>query len=139
MIPNLLKDRSRVRQAALNERATVEFLRAMVVTVPENVERFHAMFVDNQCSYIGDDPLGQGRAGGLSVRQRDLFERALALGASGIVIAHNHPSGLCRPSAMDIQSTRRLKAVAEALDISPRTAHREWALAKAWLRRELAP
>lgn len=117
MIPNLLKDRSRVRQAALNERATVEFLRAMVVTVPENVERFHAMFVDNQCSYIGDDPLGQGRAGGLSVRQRDLFERALALGASGIVIAHNHPSGLCRPSAMDIQSTRRLKAVAEALDI----------------------
>ncbi|MEM7780904.1 MAG: JAB domain-containing protein [Pseudomonadota bacterium] len=117
MIPFLLKDRSRARSAALNEHATVEFLRTMVITTPNIIERFHVMFVDAQGTYVGDAPLGQGRAGGLTVRLRGLFARALSLGARGIVVAHNHPSGLCRPSDKDIEATKKLKTVAEALDI----------------------
>ena len=89
----------------------------MVIAGGNDVERFHVMFFDARGTYLGDDAVGQGRAGGLIVRQRMLFERALAFGASGIVIAHNHPSGLCRPSQKDIEATRRLNAVAQALDI----------------------
>ena len=117
MIPFLLKDRSRAQPAALSEHATVEFLRSMVVIAPHGVERFHVMFVDAEHRYIGDVPLGHGRAGGLSVRLRDLFERALSLQAQGLVVAHNHPSGLCRPSSRDIESTKKLRNLAEALDI----------------------
>lgn len=37
-------------------------------------------------------------------------------GSSGIVLAHNHPSGDSQPSRMDLQATRKLAAATEALD-----------------------
>lgn len=97
--------------------AMVEFLRAMVISQPFNSERFHVLFVDPSGTYLGDAPMGSGGAGGLSLRMRDLFTKALSHKASGILVAHNHPSGQCRPSRADILSTRRLETVATALDI----------------------
>lgn len=75
------------------------------------------MFLDEQRAYLDDAPMGSGCAGSMSVRMREIFGHALAVGASGILVAHNHPSGQCRPSQFDIDATRRLKTVAQALDI----------------------
>jgi len=97
--------------------ATIDFLRAMVIARPYEAERFHVLFVDKDRSYLGDAPLGAGGINSLSLRMRDLFSKALSLGANGILVAHNHPSGQCRPSRADIVSTRRLETVATALDI----------------------
>ena len=99
------------------DHAMINFLRAMVITKPFEAERFHALFVDNNRAYLGDAPLGLGANGRLSLRMRDLFSRALLCGANGILVAHNHPSGQCRPSRSDIISTRRLESVGTALDI----------------------
>lgn len=99
------------------DHAMIDFMRAMVIAKPFEAERFHALFVDENRSYLGDAPLGLGGSGQLSLRMRDLFSKALSLNAGGVLIAHNHPSGLCRPSRCDIMSTRRLETVATALDI----------------------
>lgn len=99
------------------DHAMIDFLRAMVIAKPFEAERFHVLFVDQNRSYLGDAPLGLGGNGSLSLRMRDLFSKALFCGANGILIAHNHPSGQCRPSRADIVSTRRLETVATALDI----------------------
>ena len=117
MIEQLLKPRGRARPLEASQRELVDLLRAMVLLPPRNTERFHAVFLDGQRSYLGGAPLGNGRTGSLSVRMRALFENALAMDARGIIVAHNHPSGLCRPSAFDIEATRKLKLVAEALDV----------------------
>lgn len=103
--------------SARRDCALVDFMRAMVIAPPFNAERFHVLFVDNAGSYLGDAPMGLGSSGALSLRMRDLFTKALVHGARGILIAHNHPSGQCRPSHADIVSTRRLETVATALDI----------------------
>ena len=95
----------------------VDFLKTMVIAPPFNAERFHVLFVDQHGSYLGDAPMGAGGAGGLSVRMRDLFKKALSHNANGILVAHNHPSGQCRPSQADIVSTRRLETIATALDV----------------------
>jgi len=89
----------------------------MVIAEPFEAERLHVLFVDERRSYLGDSPMGLGGASSLSVRMRELFTKALSLRANGIVVAHNHPSGLCRPSRSDIVSTQRLEKVATALDI----------------------
>lgn len=102
---------------AASDSATIDFLRAMVIKQPFETERFHVLFVDQRRSFLGDAPMGSGRADCLSLRMRELFTKALSLRANGIVVAHNHPSGLCRPSRSDIVSTRRLEQVATALDI----------------------
>jgi DNA repair protein RadC len=47
---------------------------------------------------------------------REIIADAAAHGSAGIVLAHNHPSGDPRPSESDFRATRRLAAVAEALD-----------------------
>jgi len=107
--------RSSIRAAGDSD--TIEFLRAMVIKLPFEAERCHVLFVDNRRSHLGDAPIGSGGAHCLSMRMRDIFSKALSLRAHGIVIAHNHPSGQCRPSRSDIVSTRRLEQVATALDI----------------------
>ena len=47
---------------------------------------------------------------------RQIIADAVSHGSSGIVLAHNHPSGDPRPSDSDFRATRRLAAAAEALD-----------------------
>jgi len=47
---------------------------------------------------------------------REIIVAAATLGTSGIVMAHNHPSGDPRPSDSDCRLTRRLATAAEAID-----------------------
>lgn len=105
------------RQSEHRHTAMVEFLRAMVIGPQGRTERCHALFLDHRRAFLGDSPLGEGADSTLSLRMRDLFGRALSMNASGILIAHNHPSGQCRPSHCDISSTMRIRSVAETLDI----------------------
>ncbi len=81
-------------------------------------ERLHAIFADRASGYIADEPVVMGSASRIEARVRPLIERALALGASGILLAHNHPSGRCRPSAEDVSGTRRLAQIAQALELT---------------------
>ena len=97
--------------------AMIDYLRSVVLTSPAGGERFHAIFVDTRRAYLGDEAMGRGEGSALTLRMRDLFGHALSLGASGIIIAHNHPSGDCRPSQYDIDATKRLATIASALDI----------------------
>lgn len=100
-----------------HQRAIVDFLRKMVISPTGREEKFHVLFLGQNRVYLGDIPLATGGAGALSIRMRDLFAYALGLGAQSVVIAHNHPSGQCRPSQRDIEATERLNKVAGALDI----------------------
>ena len=95
----------------------VGYLRSVVIAHPLAKERFHVVFLDDQRRYIGASPMGRGAVSALTVRIRELFRSALAVNASAIIVAHNHPSGVCRPSDIDISETRRLASIAQALDI----------------------
>lgn len=117
---NLVEDRFRPRKQSPPEArlsAMIEYLRSVVLRAPEHGERFHAIFVDARRNYLSDASLGQGDINKLTLRMRELFGRALAEGATAIIIAHNHPSGNCRPSPHDIEATIRLSAIGQALDI----------------------
>jgi len=48
---------------------------------------------------------------------RPLIAEALALGATALIVAHNHPGGTASPSRADIVATRRLVEVARPLQI----------------------
>ena len=95
----------------------VAYLRSMVICPQDERERCHALFVDARRTCLGDAAIGRGGRGALSLRMREIFGEALRLEAHGIILAHNHPSGECRPSSYDISATRQLAAVASALDI----------------------
>ncbi len=65
-------------------------------------------------------PFGGARAPGLARQLIDRFGGlggALDLGARQLIVAHNHPSGDCSPSADDRRTTQDLMAAANALEI----------------------
>lgn len=95
----------------------VAYLRSVVLYPQDDRERCHVLFVDERRSCLGDAAIGRGGRGALRLRMRDIFGEALRLDARGIILAHNHPSGACRPSGCDIAATRQLAGVANALDI----------------------
>lgn len=56
-----------------------------------------------------------GTADSCEVSVREIATRAL--GCAGLILAHNHPSGIAEPSNADIQLTKQLILLAEALDV----------------------
>jgi DNA repair protein RadC len=80
-------------------------------------ERFHATYCDGRGRYLHDEVLVCGSSGSVGMRARLVFSRALVFGATGLLIAHNHPSGRCRPSSDDVSATNRIRDIASALDI----------------------
>lgn len=111
---------SRERVSLLEQRtaATIAYLRSVVLAPPGIRERGHAIFMDSQRAFLGDAAFGIGSMSTLQMRMRGVLGEALRLDAAGIILAHNHPSGQCRPSSCDIAATRRLQEVASALDIT---------------------
>ncbi len=57
----------------------------------------------------------EGDACGAEFPLRAILRDAALHGSAGILLAHNHPSGDCRPSRADCHATRRLTVAAEAL------------------------
>ena len=51
------------------------------------------------------------------VHPREVYRAAITAGASAIIVAHNHPSGDCTPSAEDVRITRQLVAASKIIDI----------------------
>jgi DNA repair protein RadC len=61
--------------------------------------------------------LSKGGLTGTLVDVRLILKKALELGAVGLILAHNHPSGNLRPSKADLQITRKAKKAAALMDI----------------------
>ena len=81
------------------------------------VETVFLLCLDAKCKVLCCREIGEGsiNAAGISVRR--VVETALNAGATTVVLAHNHPSGLALPSAEDIQTTRRVAMALSAVEI----------------------
>ena len=84
---------------------------------PETVECFDAIFLDTRHAPIGRSRLTRGTVDASPVYARDLYAEALAYRATGVLVAHNHPSGDPTPSADDRAITRNLVEAGRLLDI----------------------
>lgn len=80
-------------------------------------EEFWIVYLNNSNKVVHKAQLSKGGITGTLVDVRLVLKQALELGAVGIILAHNHPSGTLRPSAADKQITQKLKVASEALDI----------------------
>ena len=60
----------------------------------------------------------QGTVNHAHVYPREVVKRALELGASSIILVHNHPSGDPSPSKDDIEITKQVKNAANSLSLS---------------------
>ena len=71
-------------------------------------EEVRILFLNAKNMLIANEALWQGSVDEASVHVREVIARAIALGATALIIVHNHPSGDPRPSSQDIRLTRDL-------------------------------
>lgn len=103
-------------QTAITDRQTVERL-AKTLIGDSAQEVFLAFSLDIKNRVIGYTEVGRGGVDGCAVDLRQIFRMALILGASNIVVAHNHPSGDPTPSSEDKILTKRVAEAAKLLGL----------------------
>jgi DNA repair protein RadC len=84
----------------------------------EKREQFRIIFLDRKNTLIADELQATGTIDHTPVYPREVVKRALDLGASAIIMVHNHPSGDPTPSAGDIEMTREVQEAAGRLGIT---------------------
>jgi DNA repair protein RadC len=81
------------------------------------VERVRVLFLNHQNMLIHDEHLRDGTIDETAIYPREVIGRALDLGATALILVHNHPSGSPQPSRADIQITNRIAEAGRLLDI----------------------
>lgn len=82
-----------------------------------DTEQFRILFLDRKNTLIADEEQARGTVDHVPVYPREVLKRALELGASALILVHNHPSGDPTPSEADIAVTAQIRSGAEALGI----------------------
>jgi len=82
------------------------------------VETVFLLCLDAKCKVLACREVGEGSVNSAGVSVRRIVETALREGASTVVLAHNHPSGIALPSSEDIHTTRRIAAALQAVEIN---------------------
>jgi DNA repair protein RadC len=105
----------RSRPVLSNWQALIAYLQTAMAY--EQIEQFRILFLDRRNNLIADEVQQRGTVNHTPVYPREVVKRALILNASALIVVHNHPSGDPKPSREDIETTRELKAAANALEV----------------------
>jgi len=96
--------------------ALIDYCAASMARSP--TEEFRVLFLDRKNMLLADEVQSTGTIDHTPVYPREIVKRALELGASAVILAHNHPSGDPTPSRADIEMTRDVADAAKALKIT---------------------
>lgn len=85
--------------------------------IGSRVEKIYLLCLDAKCKMLCCKEIGEGNVNSAGISTRKVVETALAAGASSVVLAHNHPSGIALPSAEDLQTTKRIAMALQTVEI----------------------
>ena len=81
-------------------------------------EHFLTVCLSGAREILGQRVIAVGNGNSAIINPREVFFEAVQKGASAVILAHNHPSGMACPSDQDIKTTQRLCAAADILGLS---------------------
>ena len=102
----LLETRIEGRPILSSWDALGDYLQAAMSHSP--IEEVRILFLNAKNMLIANEAMWRGSVDEASVHVREVIARAMALGATALIIVHNHPSGDPTPSQQDIRLTRDL-------------------------------
>jgi DNA repair protein RadC len=103
------------RQPICSPDAAKDYLRMKFGCQPH--ESFVVMFLDVKNRLIDHQEMFIGTLTQTSVHPREVVKAALRRNASGVLLAHNHPSGVCEPSDADLRLTSALVQALGLIDV----------------------
>ena len=103
------------RQQVISSETAFNILRPLIGDIER--EEFWAIYLNQSNRVIRKERLSAGGITGTLVDIRMIMKEALLCNATGMIIAHNHPSGNEKPSGEDNRITEQVKKAAETLNI----------------------
>jgi len=103
------------RIAVLSPNAIAERYIHLLETVKQ--EEFRVILLDTANTIIGEQVVTRGSLNMSVVHPREVFKKAIANSAAGIIVLHNHPSGNPSPSEEDRQITKTLSEAGKIIGI----------------------
>nr|WP_298928571.1 DNA repair protein RadC [uncultured Erythrobacter sp.] len=82
------------------------------------VERVRVLYLDTKNRLIDDHHVGDGSIDEAAIHPREVIRRAMDVGASALILVHNHPSGNPEPSRADIQITKKIAEAGRLLGVT---------------------
>jgi len=98
-----------------NSKAVIDYLFASMAHEP--VEQLRVLYLNSKHRLLHDETVVEGSINAAPIYPREIVRRSLEIGATALILAHNHPSGDPKPSRDDIRVTRLVTSAAAALDI----------------------
>lgn len=80
-------------------------------------EEFYVLFLNRANEVIGKEQISKGGISGTVADGKVIFHKALEMKSSGIILAHNHPSGQLKPSQQDLKLTKSLVSFGKYIDL----------------------
>lgn len=80
-------------------------------------EVFSCLFLDNAHRFIHFKELFHGSINEAAVYPRELVRQVYQHNAAAVILAHNHPSGIAKPSEADKRITQEIKSILAAIDV----------------------
>jgi len=81
-------------------------------------EFFLVMLLTNSNRVLGISQVAVGSSKGVITNIKEIFQLVLKSNATAIIVAHNHPSGKLSISESDRKQTKRLKEIAEIMEVT---------------------
>lgn len=107
--------RMRVRDSVTSPSAMRNYLRIKLQDLEH--ESFYCVYLSAQNHVIAAEELFRGTLTQTSVYPREVVKSALRHNAAGLILAHNHPSGVSEPSVQDQALTRTLTEALALVDV----------------------
>jgi DNA repair protein RadC len=82
------------------------------------IERVRVLYLDARNRLILDHHAGDGSVDEAAIHPREVIRRGLEVGATALILVHNHPSGSPEPSRADIQITQRIAEAGRPLGLT---------------------
>ena len=83
----------------------------------KQIEEFHVLYLNTKCQLIKDEQHSTGTINSSSVYPREILKHVLDIGATGIILVHNHPTGDITPSNADISITQKIYDALKTIDV----------------------
>jgi DNA repair protein RadC len=111
----LVKENFKSRPLLFSGQEVIDYCKVTMAHL--QIEQLRLLYLDRQHQLIAEEVQQQGTIDHTPVYIREVIKRALELGAAGLIVVHNHPSGDPTPSRADIQVTRDMQDAAATLGI----------------------
>jgi DNA repair protein RadC len=108
LIERYMREKAFHRKKLTTPQSVVDYCRSSMGWLRD--EEFRAIYLNNQNEVLAEEVIQVGTVDQAVVYPRKILEFALIHKASSVIVVHNHPGGLLRPSRSDMDLTERLKS-----------------------------